>query len=59
LDAATRHQQDPLRKATDAEPAAAGDAALHALARLLGRLAAREHLAACRDDKETRNEEAE
>jgi hypothetical protein len=53
------HQQDPLRKATDAEPAAAGDAALHALARLLGRLAAREHLAACRDDKETRNEEAE
>lgn len=49
------HQQDPLGDAKVAEPAAAGNACL-SLARLLGRLAARESLAASRDEKDQQDE---
>ena len=49
--------QDQPRSARDVEPAA-GLAAVHALARLLGRLAARESLAVSRDEKDGQDEEA-
>ena len=50
-------QQDQLKSAKDAEPPAAG-VAVCSLARLLGRLAARESLAASRDEKDEQDEEA-
>ena len=57
LDDATVQQQDQPRSAREAEPAAAG-VAVCSLARLLGRLAARESLAESCDEKDEQDEEA-